>query len=305
MSQPRTALLRHRPPLLPAFPPSCLPSSALRRAPAPSKRTRSRPQPPPLPLAAVEGLTGRGEVTGRGRASAVRELPGRAPGRLGSVHRSPHPLRCATVEEQTARIPVLAPPLSPTQGTGKNSSGFLARRQCRYHRCALAPGLNLELLPSGAPACGAPSPGTGLTTARNLTAERRGGGSCSGFWGLKRPPWLRPGPPVFEAPALGAPKGGRGQGFETEALTPKVRFLVLMPAGCRPLMLEQEYHRPFRAVCQAAIHRTPEYPARKTTWRRRQQPVTPANYQAHVWGHLGPSSPNQDPDDSIAKSFPP
>lgn len=77
-----------------------------------------------------------------------------------------------------------------------------------------------------------------------------GGGSCSGFWGLKRPPWLRPSTPVFEAPALGASKGGRGQGFETEALTPKIRFLVLMPAACRPLMLEQEYHRPLPAVCQ-------------------------------------------------------
>lgn len=79
----------------------------------------------------------------------------------------------------------------------------------------------------------------------------RGAASCSGFWRLKLPPWPRPGTPVFDAPALGAPKGGRSQGFETEALAPKISFLVLMPAACRPLMLEWEARMsPFPGFCK-------------------------------------------------------
>lgn len=77
MSQPRTALLLRRPPLLLAFPPSRLPSSALRRAPAPSKRQRSQ--------AAAAAATPSGRIganrAGRRDGAGPRKRSPRAPGR--------------------------------------------------------------------------------------------------------------------------------------------------------------------------------------------------------------------------------
>nr|XP_045364383.1 uncharacterized protein LOC123613525 isoform X2 [Camelus bactrianus] len=109
MSQPRAALLRHRPPLSPVFPPSCLPSSPLPTSPAPSKQPRC--QAAAVAATPSGGIRGnraeRRKGAGRGGAGARRrseQFAGRAPSRVRSVHARLHRLRSVKVEGERARL---------------------------------------------------------------------------------------------------------------------------------------------------------------------------------------------------------
>lgn len=206
MSQPRAALLRHRPPLPPAFPPSCLPLSPLRRAPAPSKQPRSQ--------AAVAAATPSGGIRGnragrseRGRAWAGPRRPSaraRRPrwwGPWGMRARVPTS-RCVKVAEGGC-LRSHSAQLNPLQ-----RSGPLAQPGCA---AATGPPQHLPKcgsLLSGAPACGLTRQGTDQTERRGRSEPGGVTAPCSGLWEIS----------ARAAPFVGSvPTAARQRGAEAAA----------------------------------------------------------------------------------------
>lgn len=157
MSQPRAALLQRRPFLPPAFPPSCLSSYPLRLASAPSKPPRSQP--------AAAAATPSGGP--RGSRAEQRKAAGRRRRRAGAVCRPPVLRSLQGGERAHASTP---PPVRGNGGRGrapvvlasatfgsseeniKSFEPLVPRGNAAISRPALAPRLNLGLLPNDAPA---------------------------------------------------------------------------------------------------------------------------------------------------------